>query len=367
MPSSSRPELDTRGRAPDLPAIPLRAGAAADEVTLDELLETVACIALSGRFVGGSAAERLEQRLAWLHGHRYAVAVRSGDEAARLALAVLGVGPGARVALPAACPPSLERAVAALGARAVWIPVDPWSACVTEAGVRSALAAAPACLVVVHLFGATVDAAGFAELAASAGVPVLEDVSHAVGARHGDHGVGRAGTATLVRLGPDELLEGWGDLGAVATSSSSAAARLREQCSGPPDAVPAEIAGRRLVHLERDVAERRAVSRALRAGLAGSAAEPLSQPEPASDHTGHRFVVRSADRDDLCRHLVRRGVDAEAPALAGPAPVAAELLALPAWAGMSAEQVRRVVVAAAAFAAPGWPGAGAVRELPTRP
>jgi hypothetical protein len=109
------------------------------------------------------------------------------------------------------------------------------------------------------------------------------------------------------------------------------------------------------------------VAVALRVGLGGAAVEPLTDPSPASGHAGHRFVVRTAARDDLSRHLARRGVATEAPPLAGPADVVPELLALPAWAGMTSAQVRRVIIATSAFAPARRPGAGAVCELPTRP
>jgi dTDP-4-amino-4,6-dideoxygalactose transaminase len=366
MPSSSRPEPRPR-RKVDAPEVPLRAAAAADELRLDELMEAVACVALRGDFVGGTEVDLLERRLAWLHGHRHATAMRSGDEATRLALTVLGVGPGATVALPAACPPALAAAVAALGAEPVWVPVDPRTASVTPAAVEATLAARPACLVLVHLFGATLDATRLAGLAAVAGVPVLEDVSHAVGARHGHRGVGGAGAAVLLRLGPDELLEAWGDTGVVATSDPALAERLAALRSGAPDTVPAAVARRRLLHLERDTAARAAVARALSTGLAGSPVEPLGAPEAGSGHAWHRFVVRTAARDELHQHLKARGVASEAPALAGPSGLEDELLALPAWAGMSAAQVRRVIVATAAFGAPGEPGLGAVTRLPTRP
>ena len=365
MPSSSRPEPRFRRRAAALPEIPFRADAAAAELLLDELLEAVACVALNGRFVGGEEVDLLEQRLAWLLGQRVAHAVRGGEEAVRLALGALGVGPGARVALPAAAPVPLARAVAAVGAEPLWMPVDPLTGCVTPAAIAEAIAVRPACLVLVHLFGATLDARGAAVAAAAAGVPVLEDVSHAVGARHGRRGVGAAGAVTVVGLGPDDLLGGWGDAGAVLTSEPERAEHVLERRTGPLDTVPAAVLRRRLVHLEREAAARGSVAATLRDGLAGSAAVPLALPAPESGHAVHRFVVRCGARDELRRHLERRGVATEVPPLAGPSPLAGEALALPAWGSMTPAQVRRVVLAARAFGGQGE--RSVVCELPTRP
>ena len=103
-------------------------------------------------------------------------------------------------------------------------------------------------------------------------------------------------------------------------------------------------------------------------------------PGPGVEGSSHLFVIRTARRDALRRHLEGAGIDAlvhypaaltEQPAFSdasgagGSCPeaeaAAREVLSLPLHPGLSEREVERVAAAVRGFFAGPWPG-GAVRE-----
>ena len=106
----------------------------------------------------------------------YAVAVSSGTAALRCALAALGIGPGARVAVPAFTFIATVNAVVAAGATPVFVDVDD-SLNIDPGAVPADLDA----VIAVHIENVVADVAGL-----PAAVPVVEDAAQAIGAsRHG--------------------------------------------------------------------------------------------------------------------------------------------------------------------------------------
>jgi dTDP-4-amino-4,6-dideoxygalactose transaminase len=101
---------------------------------------------------------------------------RSGRQALRLLLEALGLKPGSGVAVPLFTDPSLFRAIVAAGHRPVFIDVDPRFLTIHPQSLADARGTFSA-VVAVHLFGQLADMP--AVLAASAGVPVIEDTAHA--------------------------------------------------------------------------------------------------------------------------------------------------------------------------------------------
>ena len=79
----------------------------------------------SGQFLLGPEVAAFEAELAAACGMGHAVAVSSGAAALQLSLAVLGIGPGDEVIVPAFTAVPTAAAVRATGAVPVWVDVDP--------------------------------------------------------------------------------------------------------------------------------------------------------------------------------------------------------------------------------------------------
>jgi dTDP-4-amino-4,6-dideoxygalactose transaminase len=101
---------------------------------------------------------------------------RSGRQALRLLLEAFDLKPGSGVALPLFTDPSLVKAIVAAGHKPVFIDVDPRFLTIDPECLERARGTFSA-VVAVHLFGQPAEMQAI--LAASDGVPVIEDTAHA--------------------------------------------------------------------------------------------------------------------------------------------------------------------------------------------
>jgi dTDP-3-amino-3,4,6-trideoxy-alpha-D-glucose transaminase len=181
-------------------------------------------ILASGVVLWGPEVAGFEREWAEFTSRRHAVAVGSGTDALRLALAALDIGPGDEVIVPAFTAVPTVAAVAATGATPVPVDVDPDTAALDPAAAEAARTQRTRALVVVHLYGRP------AELP-DLDLPVIEDAAHAHGALEGS-----GGTATAYSFYPTKNLGGIGDGGAVATDDEALAERVRSLRSHGSDA-----------------------------------------------------------------------------------------------------------------------------------
>ena len=133
----------------------------------------------SGRLTQGPEVAAFEAEFSAAVGGRTAVAVSSGTAALHLLLLAHGIGPGDEVILPSFTFAASANAVRLTGADAVFVDIEPESFCVDPEAVRAALTDRTAAILAVHLYGHPSDMGTLAELAAPAGLLLLEDAAQA--------------------------------------------------------------------------------------------------------------------------------------------------------------------------------------------
>ncbi|RKY64979.1 MAG: hypothetical protein DRQ08_06620, partial [Candidatus Latescibacterota bacterium] len=109
------------------------------EVLRDEIDEAIRRVVESGRFIGGPEVESLEEEVAEYLGVKYAVGVASGTDALWLSLMALGVGPGDEVITTPFTFVATAEVVALLGARPVFVDIDPRTYCMDPGKVEEAV------------------------------------------------------------------------------------------------------------------------------------------------------------------------------------------------------------------------------------
>ncbi len=326
----------------EVPLLDLRAEQARLRRDLDA---AIARVLDSQRFILGPEVEALEAEIASLCGANHAVACASGSDALLLCLMALGVGPGDEVALPAYTFFATAGAVHRLGARPVFVDVDPASCNLDPTSLERA---AKSCrrlkaLIPVHLFGQAAELDAVESIARRCGVPLVEDAAQAIGALDGrGRRVGGAGFPACFSFYPTKNLGGYGDGGIITTPDAALAGELRMLrdhgmqpryhhrrvgINSRLDALQAAVLRVKLPHLEAWNETRRANADhydALfrEAGALGSEAPlaasgfalrvPARRPEP-SRHVFHQYVIRvpARVRDALRKHLGERRIGTE--------------------------------------------------------
>lgn len=287
-----------------LPVVDLRRRASGLE---PELSEAVARVIGSGWYLLGPETEALEAELASYLGRRHVVAVSSGTEALRLALATMGVGRGDEVILPALTAVPTAAAVCALGAVPVFVDVDDATAEIDARAAAAARTDRTRAVVPVHLYGRPADLPQL-------DVPILEDAAQAIGALDPS----APSVAAAYSFYPTKNLGGIGDGGAVVTDDDDLADEVRARrvhgrasgrdaheyehtiVSGNSRLSEIEAAALRvgLARLPEHTARRREIAARYRA-----AAPTLRWQADHPRHVHHLCVVRVPDRETFRSRL----------------------------------------------------------------
>lgn len=346
----------------------------------EEVLRAITGVCDTQHFVMGPEVDRLEAELAAALGVPHAIAVSSGTDAILASLMALGIGPGDEVITPTFSFFATAGSVARVGARPVFIDVDPVTLMIDAARVADAITPRTRAVIPVHLFGLCADMDPLAELAASRGIAVIEDAAQAIGATYRGRAAGALGTVACFSFFPTKNLGGYGDGGLVTTRDAALAARvrlLRNHGAEPKyyhreiggnfrlDALQAAVLRVKLPHLASWNERRRANAARYRelferAGLTSRVSLPVEPPDRT--HVYHQYAVRVQGRDHLRAQLASRGVGTEVyypvpfhrqeafaqfvrPDTLFPAAdaAAAEVLALPIYPELTPEQQEHVV------------------------
>jgi dTDP-4-amino-4,6-dideoxygalactose transaminase len=285
----------------------------------DDLDEAWREVSLSGQFIGGPDVENFESKWADYCGSKYCVGVGSGTAALELSLSALGVGRGDEVIVPANTFIATAAAVAAVGARAVFVDVDPSTLLITADIIKQAIARRTAAVIAVHLYGQPADMDSIAQVASSAGIAVIEDAAQAHGACWRGRKAGSLSHAGCFSFYPGKNLGAFGDAGAVVTNDCALAERIRSlsnhgRSHDDPyrhelvganhrlDALQAAILSVKLKRLDAWNAGRRRAAKAYAVALAGL---PVQLVEAARDASSchHLAVVRTPHRDEVRQAL----------------------------------------------------------------
>ena len=191
-----------------------------------EIEGAIARVLERGTFILGPEVAAFEAEFAALSGARHAIAVASGTDALRLALMALGIKPGDEVITVAMTFAATALAIEAVGAKPVFVDVDPATRCIDPDALAAAIGPATAAIIPVHLHGHPASMPAIGAIAARHGLAVIEDCAQAHGARLDGRPVGTFGQAAAFSFYPTKNLGALGDAGAVVTDDPALAARL---------------------------------------------------------------------------------------------------------------------------------------------
>jgi len=183
----------------------------------------------------GEYVERFERTFAELCGAQTALAVCNGTAALHLALLTLDVRPGDEVIVPSLTYVATANAVRYVGAKPVFVDVDPMTWCLDPARLEDAITPRTRGIIPVHLYGHPADMDTINQIAAVHGLWVVEDAAEAPLAKYRGRPTGSLGTiATFSFYGNKILTSGEGGAITVADGRLEIRARtLRDQGLDP--------------------------------------------------------------------------------------------------------------------------------------
>ncbi|MEE9613508.1 MAG: DegT/DnrJ/EryC1/StrS family aminotransferase [Thermodesulfobacteriota bacterium] len=195
-----------------------------------EVLREIEKVCDSQRFVLGPNVSALETEIASYSGARYGVGCGSGTDALILALMASGVGPGDGVVTTPYTFFSTAGAISLLGARPVFVDIDPATYNIDPDGIRACLkrkSKGVKAVIPVHLYGQTAEMDPIKKTARRYGLKVIEDAAQAIGAEYRGRRAGSIGDVGCFSFYPSKNLGGFGDGGMLTTGSKKTAETLR--------------------------------------------------------------------------------------------------------------------------------------------
>lgn len=290
-----------------------------------EIDEAVLSTLESGHFILGPQVSRFEENIASYLGMAFGIGLASGTDALVLALRALNIGAGNEVIMPAYTFFATAGTVMSVGAKPVFVDVDPQSYQIDVSKIRFAITPKTKAIIPVHLYGHPAEMNPILEIARENNLKVIEDNAQAFGAEYLGKKTGTFGDIGCLSFFPTKNLGAFGDAGMVVTNDAALAERMRmlrthgwkkkyysEEVgyNSRLDALQAGILQAKLPYVDSWNDKRRKLAHRYNEHLA-----PLGVVVPVerelAKHVYHLYIIRSAKRDELQIFLKQKGIASE--------------------------------------------------------
>jgi len=331
-----------------------------------------------GDFILGEEAQTFEKSFAKYCDVDYGVGVNSGTDALYLALSALDIREGDEVVVPTHTFIATALCVSFAGAKAVFADIEPDTYNIDPKSFERVITPRTRAIIPVHIYGQPADMDEITAIARKHGIKIVEDAAQAHGSRYKGKRAGSLGDVACFSFYPTKGLGACGDAGMIVTNDRAIyekalmlrdygrKGRYEHKIKGHNsrlDTIQAVVLNAKLKHLD--------AWNALRAKAAARYAELLkpfkvTTPITKSDrtHVFQTYAVRVANRDQVVERMKAKGVSVlihypiplhlqeaygELGHRKGDFPVAekvaGEIMSLPMFPHMTAEQVEAVAAA----------------------
>lgn len=288
-----------------------------------EIEAGIAQVLAHGKYILGPEVEELEEQLADYCGARHCITVANGTDALQIALMALGVGPGDEVITPGFTYIATAEAAAVLGARPVYVDIDPVTYNLDPALLEASITPRTKAIIPVSLYGQPADYDAINAIAERHGIAVIEDGAQSFGAQYKGRKSGNLTMIACTSFFPSKPLGCYGDGGAIFTSDSELGRVMRQIArhgqekryyhvrvgvNSRLDTLQAAILLPKLAILDDEIAARQRLAVAYKAELAGL--NQITLPSIATGNTSvwAQFTVRVRDRVAVQDALKQAGV-----------------------------------------------------------
>jgi UDP-2-acetamido-2-deoxy-ribo-hexuluronate aminotransferase len=187
-----------------------------------------------GQFIMGPEVAQFERKLEAFCGAKHAITVANGTDALQIALMAAKVGPGDAVYVPSFTYTATAEVILVLGARPVFVDVDPATFNIDCADLTRKIKATdrskltPKAIISVDLFGLPADSVALNVIAKEQGLFLISDAAQSFGAQNSaGRNVGTLAPVTTTSFFPAKPLGCYGDGGAIFTDDDDLAKAMR--------------------------------------------------------------------------------------------------------------------------------------------
>jgi len=181
----------------------------------------------SGRYIGGEAIANFEREFAEYTAVSECISCNSGTDALFLALRALDIGAGDEVITTSFSFFATAEVITRVGAKPIFIDLDPNTFNFDVTQIEQAITPRTKAIMPVHLFGQPVDMTKLMAIAKQHQLYVIEDCAQATGAIWSGQKIGSMGDVGCFSFFPTKNLGGCGDGGAITTNNTALAKQMR--------------------------------------------------------------------------------------------------------------------------------------------
>ena len=188
----------------------------------------IARVLAHGQYILGPEVAELEEKLAAYTSAKHCITVANGTDALQIAQMALGIGPGDEVITPGFTYIATAETVALLGAKPVYVDIDPRTCNLDPARLEAAITPRTKAIIPVSLYGQCADYDTINAIAAKHRIPVIEDAAQSFGATYKGRKSCNLTTIACTSFFPSKPLGCYGDGGAIFTNDDELAKVLRQ-------------------------------------------------------------------------------------------------------------------------------------------
>lgn len=181
-----------------------------------------------GQYILGPEVAELEEKLAAFVGAKHCITCANGTDALQIAQMAVGVTHGDEVITPGFTYIATAETVAVLGAKPVYVDIDPRTYNLDPAPLESAITPKTKAIIPVSLYGQCADFDTINAIAAKHGIPVIEDAAQSFGASYKGRMSCNLSTIACTSFFPSKPLGCYGDGGALFTNDDELAKVIRQ-------------------------------------------------------------------------------------------------------------------------------------------
>jgi dTDP-4-amino-4,6-dideoxygalactose transaminase len=281
----------------------------------------IAGVIAESAFIRGPHVDAFEDAWAKTLGVRRCVSCANGTDALYIAMRGLNVKSGDEVITTAHSWISTSETITQAGGRVVFCDTDEKTFTIEPKLIEAKITSRTVGIIPVHLYGQACDMDAIMAIARKHSLWVIEDCAQAHLARYDGKLVGTFGHAATFSFYPGKNLGAYGDAGCIVTDDDQLAdwmatfarhggkgEHIIEGINSRLDGLQAAILSVKLPHLPDWTAARRRVAGRYDKLLGGTDNVLLPTVGNKRDHVYHLYVIRTAERDALRRHLADAGI-----------------------------------------------------------